>query len=276
MTSLAALATRNFTTVLALILMACAGLGVAADAGLALRLHETADAGDYEDAVLLGFLDCGFRQQVQEGRGLLVGQFELLSQLPRKGGLGQSSCHVFFSFWAPSQGSRCCLGYPPPRRIFPVEEAQDGTAWRECDSEATCAQNPVFMRVFREPCRWLQCDFGRGKVNGKRPISTIFLGFCAYFAYFCLFLAALSRSVGRISCPKTAGKTSSGSMQPEEHLLLRRQSRRDRRIERIDHGRGQLEMANDHGGDVGLKSASLAGSVALSPHWRHWIRSSPG
>ncbi len=76
--------------------MACAGLGVAADARLALRLDEAADAGNYEYAVLLGFLDCGFRKQVQEGRGLLVGQFELLSHLPREGGLGQVQLPCIF------------------------------------------------------------------------------------------------------------------------------------------------------------------------------------
>src|ERR1035441_2950108 len=37
----------------------CAGLGVAADARLALRLDEPADAGDDENAVLLGFLEIG-------------------------------------------------------------------------------------------------------------------------------------------------------------------------------------------------------------------------
>jgi hypothetical protein len=39
---------------------------------------------------------------------------------------------------------------------------------------------------FEEPCRWLQCGFYPGKVNRKSLISTIFLGFYAIFAGFCL------------------------------------------------------------------------------------------
>src|SRR5208282_1241284 len=74
------------------------GLGVAANAGLALSLHQAADAGDDEDAVLLGFLDGGLGEQVKEGRGLFVGEFELLCQVPGKSCLGKSSCHVMFSF----------------------------------------------------------------------------------------------------------------------------------------------------------------------------------
>src|SRR3984885_2723884 len=73
-------------------------LRVAADAGLALCLDEAADAGDDEDTVLLGFLDGGLGEQVKEGRGLFVGEFELLCQAPGKSCLGKSRCHVMFSF----------------------------------------------------------------------------------------------------------------------------------------------------------------------------------
>src|SRR5664279_5408031 len=70
-----------------------AGLRVAADAGLALCLYEPADAGDDKYAVLLGFLDGGLSQQVQEGSRLLVGEFHLLGEMPCECGLRQSSCH---------------------------------------------------------------------------------------------------------------------------------------------------------------------------------------
>jgi len=70
-----------------------AGLRVAADARLALCLYEAADAGDNKHAVLLGFLDGGLSQQVQEGSGLLVGQFHLLGQMPCECGLCESCCH---------------------------------------------------------------------------------------------------------------------------------------------------------------------------------------
>src|SRR6202012_4683926 len=71
------------------------GLRVAADARLALRLHQAAKAGDYEYAVLLGFLHCRFCEQIEECCGLLVGQFKLLGQLPDESCLGECCCHVF-------------------------------------------------------------------------------------------------------------------------------------------------------------------------------------
>ena len=75
-----------------------AGLGVAAHARLAIRLDQAADAGDYEYAVLLGFLDGGLRQQLQARGGLLVGDLQLLGHMPHQGCLGHSCCHAMFSF----------------------------------------------------------------------------------------------------------------------------------------------------------------------------------
>jgi len=51
---------------------------------------------------------------------------------------------------------------------------------------------PLYSCGFEEPCRWLQCSFWGPQVNGKRVISTIFLGFYPIFAYFCLFLSIFS------------------------------------------------------------------------------------
>jgi hypothetical protein len=138
---------------------------------LALRLDQAADAGDYEDAVLLGFLDGGIRQQVQEGRDLLVGQFQFLGHKPSQGGLGQSSSHSVFSFGAYPGVRRCCLGFLRKVR----------TAWRECDRGNACTK-PLHSCGFGEPCRSLQCGFGAAEVNGKTAISTNFLGICAIFA----------------------------------------------------------------------------------------------
>src|ERR1700761_2202059 len=54
-----------------------AGLGVAADAGLALRLNELAESRNGELAVLLGLLDRGLCESLEEGCSLLVGELEL-------------------------------------------------------------------------------------------------------------------------------------------------------------------------------------------------------
>ena len=209
MTSLAALATRNFTTVLALILMACAGLGVAADARLALCLHETADAGNYEDAVLLGFLDGGFRQQVKEGRGLLVGQFELLGQLPREGGLGQSSCHCIVLLLGALWAAGCCLGFRRSR-IFRVRRSPDGTAWRECDQRQRLARNPcihagssrtlslVTMRLRAGQSQWEKADF--------HNFLGVF-GICLFLPSICPIFSCFRATPERDFCPENRGKT---------------------------------------------------------------------
>jgi hypothetical protein len=83
-----------------------AGLGVAAHASLALCLHQAADSRNNEDAVLLGLLDGRLSQQVKKRSGLLVGEFELLGQVPCERSLCKSSCHVMFSFRACPRGSR--------------------------------------------------------------------------------------------------------------------------------------------------------------------------
>jgi hypothetical protein len=36
-------------------------------------------------------------------------------------------------------------------------------------------QNTCIHAALEEPCRWLQCGFGAGKVKVKSPISTGFL-----------------------------------------------------------------------------------------------------
>ena len=63
--SFATFATRNLTTVFALILMASPVCGLRPSAGLALCLHQLADAGDGELAVLLRFLDGRISQQLR-------------------------------------------------------------------------------------------------------------------------------------------------------------------------------------------------------------------
>src|SRR5579863_6612811 len=82
-----------------------ARLRVAADSGFALRLHQAADTGNDEDAVLLGFLDRSLGKQIEKRGRLLVGQLELLGQVPGKSSLGKSSCHVC------SPSRVCCLGF---------------------------------------------------------------------------------------------------------------------------------------------------------------------
>src|ERR1039458_3018642 len=70
-----------------------AGLRVAAHARLAFRLHQFADAGNGELAVLLGLFDGHFSEQFQAGGCLLVGDFELLRHGANENGLGHSFCH---------------------------------------------------------------------------------------------------------------------------------------------------------------------------------------
>src|SRR5271169_6378272 len=59
-----------------------------------MRLHETAQAGHDEHAVLLGFLDRGVSQVLQERCSLLVVQFILLRQQADELRFSQTSSHL--------------------------------------------------------------------------------------------------------------------------------------------------------------------------------------
>src|SRR6202012_2650950 len=71
-----------------------AGLGVAADAGLSLCLYELAESRNGELAVLLGLLDSGLCEGLEEGCGLLVGELELLRHRADELCLGHAFCHM--------------------------------------------------------------------------------------------------------------------------------------------------------------------------------------
>src|SRR6185503_15741865 len=116
-----------------------AGLRVTAHAGFALGLHQAADTRDYEYAVLLRFLDGSLGQQIKEGCRLLVGDFELLGHLPCKCGLGQSCCHVMFSFCWRALRAAVVDGLPP----------RDAYRMRGSDHLINMDENPVFMRLRR-------------------------------------------------------------------------------------------------------------------------------
>src|SRR5581483_2245919 len=70
-----------------------AGLWVAADARLAVGLHQAAEAGQNEHAVLLGLLHRGVGEGFQERRSGLVVDAGLLGHVTDKLCLGHASCH---------------------------------------------------------------------------------------------------------------------------------------------------------------------------------------
>src|ERR1700730_5009637 len=74
-----------------------AGLRVASDASLAVRLHETAEAGNNEDAVLLGFFDGGIGELLQKCRRGFIGKLSLLGEMPNQLCLCQTCCHSVIS-----------------------------------------------------------------------------------------------------------------------------------------------------------------------------------
>ena len=86
-----------------------AGLRVATKACLAICLNQFADAGDGELAVFLCFLDGCLCQQIEEGCGLLVGQFDLFCQYADERCFCQSFCHVCCSLVTDYCGSRFCV-----------------------------------------------------------------------------------------------------------------------------------------------------------------------
>src|ERR1700675_2710420 len=73
------------------------GLRVASHASLAVRLHQTAEAGNNEDAILLGFFDSGIGQLLQKRRRGFIGKLSLLGEMPNELCLCQTCCHSVIS-----------------------------------------------------------------------------------------------------------------------------------------------------------------------------------
>ena len=169
MTSLADLATRNFTTVFALILIASPVCGLRPMRALRSAFTRRPMPGITNTPFFLVSLMAVSASSIEEGCGLLVGQFELLGHMPGKCGLGHSSCHVMFSFLLAARfGIAGIDGLQATARCVP--HGSGANAKR-------VARNPCIHAGFEEPCRSLQCGFGGGKVNGKTRFSTVFLGF---------------------------------------------------------------------------------------------------
>src|ERR1039458_7346681 len=116
---------------------------------------------------------------------------------------------------------------------------------------------------YEEPCRWLPCGLGRDKVNGKMRDFHNFLRFlwvkCRFLPDF--GLSSLSKpafGAGLVLWPQNQRpiRTSSTarSFQPEKHLSFGREAGCNRRVERVNHGCGDLEVANHHVGNVLFES----------------------
>src|SRR5579864_467546 len=70
-----------------------AGLRIASHAGLAVRLHQTAEAGDDEHAILLGLFYSGVSEVIEERCRDFVVDIEFFGHVPNQLGLGHASCH---------------------------------------------------------------------------------------------------------------------------------------------------------------------------------------
>src|SRR5581483_7849031 len=70
-----------------------AGLRIAANASLAVRLHQASQAGHHEDAVLFGFFNSGIRETLQERRRGFIRNLVLFGELPNQLGFGQTCSH---------------------------------------------------------------------------------------------------------------------------------------------------------------------------------------
>jgi hypothetical protein len=107
---------------------------------------------------------------------LLVGEFELLGQMPCESGLGQSSCHVMFSFLA-SPWAACVDGLPP-RNAYRME----GGA-----TEVARARNPCIHAASKNPADGYNAALGWQSQWQKPDFHNflgVFFGFCLFLAYF--------------------------------------------------------------------------------------------
>ena len=92
--SLATLATRNLTTVLALILIGSPVWGLRPMRALRSALTSLPMPGMVNSPFFLVSLTASLGQQFQACGGLLVGDFQLLRHCANERGLGHSFCHV--------------------------------------------------------------------------------------------------------------------------------------------------------------------------------------
>ena len=147
MTSFAALATRNLTTVLALILMASPVWGLRPMRALRSALTRRPMPGMTKTPFFLVSLIAVSASRSRKAADCLLVSSSFSARLPGKSGLGQSSCHVMFSF------SRLLPGFPPlgiflKRSRRPEPYRMEGVRPRQ-----RLHETPVFMRVRTEPCR---------------------------------------------------------------------------------------------------------------------------
>ena len=112
-------------------------------------------------------------------------------------------------------------------------------------------ETPLFMRVPENPVVRNNAAWGRPKSMEKLRFSTVFLGFCTYFSRNCWFLPVFCHFWATQFFKDRPFEPSNGSsVQPEEHLLLGRDGRRDWGIQRINHRRQQSEMLDQNLGKI--------------------------
>ena len=139
MTSLAALATRNFTTVLALILMASPVWGLRPMRALRSAFTRRPMPGITKTPFFLVSLMAVSASRSRKAADCLLVSSSFSASMPGQSCLGHSSCHVIVLL----------LGEPFGLPVWSGFRAEVLTAWREGDRKLRVRENPVFMRLRR-------------------------------------------------------------------------------------------------------------------------------
>src|SRR5580698_10667616 len=128
-----------------------AGLRIPSHAGFAVGLHQAAQSGDNEHAVLLRLFDSRIGQVLQERRGLLVVEFILFRQKADELRFGQTRCHVL-----------------PPRKkcdVIPLAAIL---------LPQPCGKTPDFTRVWQmwyvEEGLFMRCSIDRDRKSGIKSV----------------------------------------------------------------------------------------------------------
>src|ERR1035437_10151116 len=172
-------------------------------------------------------------------------------------------------------GSRCCLG-SLRFGIFASEGTVTGSAWRECDRGNVCTKplyscgflitpSMVTMRLRAGQSQWEKADF-----HNFSGILCQFLRYLPILFCFCWYLALLHRGrqpqTPRLDAPQCS---------PKSTFFFGARAAAMGVFNASTTGAASLKWRITVSASFGL-SASFAGSVALSPHCLHRIRSRAG
>src|SRR5579871_1332442 len=193
MVSLADLATRNFTTVFALILMASPVWGLRPMRALRSAFTRRPMPGMMKTPSFLVYLMAVSASRSRKAPACLLVSSIFSASCRVRAVLVNPVAIFLFSFWACPQGCLCCLGFAASAPSESRTRSHQAIRMEGVRPGQLLHETPVFMRVLENPVVRNNAAWERPKSMEKQRFSTIFLGFCAILSHFCLKTADFAR-----------------------------------------------------------------------------------